>query len=229
MQDIELLSEPSEQRVEEYTTIEELLISCVQARPPLWDCRLPLSCRSKTARDQLWFEIFAEFGENPEFSINFLQKKWRNLRDTYVRLKGKYSPSGSAAKKKKKWEYFDLLSFLNDTIGYRQTVSNIGSESISSRTTPLDRPANSTATAPVVRGSQANVKNKNQNTCVEEAIIDALARVSESSSSNESAITQINPICARISDILYKMPEKERTLLEIKLLQMAYEDAKNFL
>lgn len=86
--------------VEEYI-VEELLIFCIQARPPLWKSRLTLKERSKTIRDQLWLEVFQEFGENPEYSLEFLQKMWRNLRDTYVRIRGDYVPSGSAAKKKK--------------------------------------------------------------------------------------------------------------------------------
>lgn len=86
--------------VEEYI-VEELLIFCIQAQPPLWKSRLTLKERSKTIRDQLWLEVFQEFGENPEYSLEFLQKMWRNLRDTYVRIRGDYVPSGSAAKKKK--------------------------------------------------------------------------------------------------------------------------------
>lgn len=121
--------------------MEELLISCVQARPPLWDSRLPIKDRSKTIRGNLWTEIFQEFGGNPNFSLEFLMKKWRNLRDTYVRLKGEYTPSGSAAIKKKKWEYMDVLSFLNDTISYKTTVSNLDirllTDSRSSITPPL--------------------------------------------------------------------------------------------
>lgn len=48
----------------------------------------------------LWKEIYQEFGSNADFSDDFLMKKWRNLRDTYVRIRGEAEPSGSAAKKK---------------------------------------------------------------------------------------------------------------------------------
>lgn len=62
--------------------------------------------------------------EQEEFAVPILMRKWRNLRDTYVRIKGEmesYIPSGSGAgkKKRKKWEYYDLMSFLNETIKYR--------------------------------------------------------------------------------------------------------------
>ncbi|KAL1489733.1 hypothetical protein ABEB36_013668 [Hypothenemus hampei] len=84
-----------------YTTLEELLITFVQARPILWDYRIPIQERSKSNRDRLWKEIFEEFGENPELPIDFLQKKWKNLRDTYIRLRNEYTPSGAPSKKKK--------------------------------------------------------------------------------------------------------------------------------
>ncbi|KAG5887535.1 hypothetical protein JTB14_013805 [Gonioctena quinquepunctata] len=116
--------------------IEELLINCVEARPPLWDCRLPLVQRSKTIRDELWLEIYREFGEQPEFSIKYLMTKWRNLRDTYVRVKGEYESykkSGSAAKKTKVWEYYENISFSRDTLNHRPTIVNIV-------TTPLTSP-----------------------------------------------------------------------------------------
>ncbi|XP_050316141.1 uncharacterized protein LOC126750539 [Anthonomus grandis grandis] len=62
-----------EETLQQYT-VEELLITCVEARPPLWNSRLSLKERSKTIRDRLWLEIFQEFAENPEFSLDFLKK-----------------------------------------------------------------------------------------------------------------------------------------------------------
>uniref|UniRef100_A0A6P7GGN3 Uncharacterized protein LOC114342324 n=1 Tax=Diabrotica virgifera virgifera TaxID=50390 RepID=A0A6P7GGN3_DIAVI len=113
------------ENVEQECTVEELLIACVMDRPPLWDSRLPIKVRSKTTRDKMWQEIYTVFGENPQYSIEFLSKKWRNLRDTDVRIRNDYTPSGSGAVKKKKWEYFDSLHFLKDTVSYKNTVFNI--------------------------------------------------------------------------------------------------------
>lgn len=42
-------------------------------------------------------------------------------------------------------------------------------------------------------------------------------------------VTEVNPICQRISELLNNVPQGERTLLEIKLLQVAYEGAKKYL
>lgn len=185
------------------------------ARPPLWDSRLPLKDRSKTIRDNLWLEVYEEFGASPEFPIEFLIKKWRNLRDTYVRLKGEYTPSGSAGKKKKMWEYFQNLTFLNDTIAYKATVTNLSP--LMSPNTEQDLSARQKQVeAPSPRQKQVEAPS----TKMEGAILNALNRV------NVPLIeAPVNPICIRISEMLNEMPQRPRALLEIKLLQVAFEGA----
>ncbi|XP_050314863.1 uncharacterized protein LOC126749222 [Anthonomus grandis grandis] len=214
-------------KVIEYT-VEELLISCVQARPPLWDSRLDLKERSKTIRDNMWLEIYKEFGENPNFSLDFLQKKWRNLRDTYVRIKGEYLPSGSGAKRKRKWEYFDNMSFLNDTLSFRPTVSNVPLPRESPSTSAVPSPLTSPISGDEGRHRQKGSQKASQNV-VEGAILKALEKINEPVQISAPTMPDINPICQRISDMLALMPQKERTLLEIKLLQVAYEGSKEYL
>lgn len=43
------------------------------------------------------------------------KKKWKNIKDYYKKEK-KELPSGSAATKKKKYVYFEMLGFLDKTI-----------------------------------------------------------------------------------------------------------------
>jgi hypothetical protein len=47
------------------------------------------------------------------------------LRGSYRTKKNEYEPSGSGAKKKKIWAYFESLTFLNPYISERKTCSNI--------------------------------------------------------------------------------------------------------
>lgn len=200
------------------------------ARPPLWDSRLSIKARSKTIRDNLWLEIWDEFGQNPDFPVDCLIKKWRNLRDTYVRLKGEYTPSGSAAKKKKKWEYFELMSFLNDSIKFRPTVSNV-------KLTPQS----STSSSPLMsslfaeQGDELETPRRSQpehpdpkveKSGVEGAILQALNRIN---TPHVESSNTVNPICLRISELLSNMPQQARTVLEIKLLGIAYEGAEDYL
>ncbi|KAL1487947.1 hypothetical protein ABEB36_015330 [Hypothenemus hampei] len=54
---------------------------------------MPIQQRSQIKREKLWQEIFEKFRQNSEFPIEFLQKKWKNLKDTYIRLRSEYIPS----------------------------------------------------------------------------------------------------------------------------------------
>lgn len=51
--------------------------------------------------------------------VDDLQKKWKNVKDYYKKEK-KELPSGSAAAKKKKYVYFEMLGFLDKTIERRR-------------------------------------------------------------------------------------------------------------
>ncbi|KAF5283209.1 hypothetical protein FQR65_LT14040 [Abscondita terminalis] len=165
-------------------TVEELLISLIQIRPPLWDSRLPLPQRSKTIRDKLWAEIYEQFGEQEEYSIEVLMKKWRNLRDTYVRLKGEYEtyvPSGSASKKRKKtWEFYEQMAFLNDTLNYRNTTTN------------LKLSPSSTSSG------DEHKKQRNKPNSTDAAIIDAISRIN-STPVEAASKEDVNPVCIRLS------------------------------
>lgn len=57
-----------------------------------------------------------------------LQKKWRNIRDSFVKAhKAKENKSGSEAKKKCPYVFYDNLLFLKDTVSVNLTSSNITS------------------------------------------------------------------------------------------------------
>ncbi|XP_060875270.1 uncharacterized protein LOC132948688 [Metopolophium dirhodum] len=60
-------------------------------------------------------------------SVN-LQKKWRNIRDCFVKAhKAKENKSGSEAKKKCPYVFYDNLLFLKDTVSVNLISSNITS------------------------------------------------------------------------------------------------------
>ncbi|CAH1106939.1 unnamed protein product [Psylliodes chrysocephalus] len=212
--------------------VEELLATFVQQRPPLWDSRLPLSRRSKTVRDGLWLEIFKEFSE--QFSIEFLQRKWRNMRDTFIKVKGEvesYIPSGSATKKRKKvWKYYEIMCFLKDSIIPRKTsysgfevLSPTALKNCSSPSTSVEKTGNSEPAAESDRRKATGKKN------VDQAILSMIDSIPANKPCPAQPLQTVNPICLRISDLLDKMSQREKTLLEIKLLSQAYEGSKEFL
>jgi len=113
-------------------SMEEILISAVQDRPPLWNFKTTLpSQRTKAAKEKLWEEI-ADFmnknKENKQYTVTTLKLKWKNLYDTYrVYLMKEKGRSGQAAKKNKPWQHMKQMSFLKDSfdLGIKNTISNL--------------------------------------------------------------------------------------------------------
>ncbi|KAF5307392.1 hypothetical protein FQR65_LT18429 [Abscondita terminalis] len=71
----------------------------------------------------LTFGLWFKNALGDKYTAESLQKKWRNLRDTFIRSKGEmeaYVPSGSqATNKKRPWKYYYAMAFLNDTMNHR--------------------------------------------------------------------------------------------------------------
>ncbi|CAG9814584.1 unnamed protein product [Phaedon cochleariae] len=110
---------------------EEVLITLVFERRPLWDHTLPLSQRSKAIKDKLWLEINRMM--NGVWSLDQIQRKWKSMKDRYLKLKSEYSehvPTGSGRDKAKKitWKYYGMLTFLSSVNVPRKTVSSLHEE-----------------------------------------------------------------------------------------------------
>ncbi|CAG9773417.1 unnamed protein product [Ceutorhynchus assimilis] len=108
---------------------DELLISLVYARKPLWDFRTPLQARQGNKVKQLWEEVANLLGGL--FTIDLVKKRWRQLRDDYMRAKKKvtaYVPSGAGAADvppRPTFKYYDLMKFLEETDEDTMTISNV--------------------------------------------------------------------------------------------------------
>ena len=102
----------------------EALIQEVQAYASIWDTR------SKHHKDVVingnaWSNILANMratfseGSLEEHRLNSeenLKSSWRNLRDTYRRMKlNSRGKSGSGCKKKTEWPFFQMLRFLDQS------------------------------------------------------------------------------------------------------------------
>lgn len=108
----------------------ERLIMAVLDRPSLYDFRINVKERSKIKKSSLWEEIRNILGGDR--SIKDLQKRWKYLRDCYMRSKRKmkeYVPSGSAASAsanlKSNFKFFELMKPLDDTFQTKLTVSTL--------------------------------------------------------------------------------------------------------
>ena len=59
------------------------------------------------------------------FSVENCRRKWKSLRDTYLRERRKVAKSGSAAGAAKRRKYLGVLSFLDPFITPRPTSGNM--------------------------------------------------------------------------------------------------------
>ncbi|KAK7124650.1 hypothetical protein R3I94_018887 [Phoxinus phoxinus] len=103
--------------------MEERIILAVSSRPELYDTTSYIY-RDRNKKDLAWKSVGEEIGQ-PE---DMCRKKWKSLRDTYLKERRKEMDkrSGSAAGSVKKWKYSLILGFLDPFVTPRETTSNMG-------------------------------------------------------------------------------------------------------
>ncbi|XP_049451174.1 transcription factor Adf-1-like, partial [Epinephelus fuscoguttatus] len=111
--------------------MEEKVVIAVCGYPELYDttCLLYRDCNKK---EQAWVKVAEETG----VPVDQCRKKWKSLRDTYLKERRKEAEkrSGAAAGPVKRWKYSAALSFLNPFItprekdraaGYRESEAGL--------------------------------------------------------------------------------------------------------
>ncbi|KAL7376639.1 hypothetical protein ABVT39_012534 [Epinephelus coioides] len=103
--------------------MEDKLIVAVCGHPELYDTTMVLY-RDRSRKEQAWVKVSEEAG----LPVDVCRRKWKSLRDTYLRERKKETEkrSGAAAGTGKKWRYFAVLSFLDPFVAQRETSGNIG-------------------------------------------------------------------------------------------------------
>ncbi|XP_073720310.1 uncharacterized protein [Misgurnus anguillicaudatus] len=103
--------------------MEERLILSVSGHLGIYDTT-SYFYRDRIKKDLAWKSVSEEIGQ-PE---DICRKKWKSLRDTYLkeRKKEMEKRSGSAAGSGKKWKYSQILGFLEPFVTPRETSSNMG-------------------------------------------------------------------------------------------------------
>ncbi|XP_077298909.1 uncharacterized protein LOC143920081 [Arctopsyche grandis] len=172
----------------------ERFILEVRNRVCLWDSR-EKSFSDRTEKKQAWEEIgkilYASWEDEKERKqqefVEELQKKWKHLRDYHVKEKKQENTrSRSAAPKKRKSSYIDLLCFLNAVKESRISSGNISA--------PVDDSINdSTENTCDEPSTNINSQHKNENSASSK--IDAVPEISQTSRKSEMTPFQQNLIC----------------------------------
>uniref|UniRef100_A0A672RD65 MADF domain-containing protein n=1 Tax=Sinocyclocheilus grahami TaxID=75366 RepID=A0A672RD65_SINGR len=103
----------------------EKFILAVSENPILYDTSLE-SYRDFNRKNEAWKRVSEIVG----LSVDECRKKWRDLRNVYVRERReeKKIKSGAAATQKRPWRYYHIISFLLPFVSSRPTSGNMEEE-----------------------------------------------------------------------------------------------------
>ncbi|ROL48212.1 Transcription factor Adf-1 [Anabarilius grahami] len=112
-------------------------IVAVCGHPELYDVS-SYFYRDSNKKDLAWKRISEEIGQ----SEDLCRKRWKSLRDTYLKERRKETEkrSGSAAESAKRWKYSAVLSFLDPFVSPGETSGNMESRDRDEQTTGYDHP-----------------------------------------------------------------------------------------
>ncbi|GFR29761.1 uncharacterized protein TNCT_699551 [Trichonephila clavata] len=110
---------------ESHTMNVELLINKVRENKAIYDA----SDRNHSNRNFI-ANVWIKIGEELSMPGEQLKEKGHQLRSNYMRAKRRenHKPSGSGAKPKSTWPYFEVMSFLDPSLESRSTSGNVAFE-----------------------------------------------------------------------------------------------------
>ncbi|KAG0439244.1 hypothetical protein HPB47_016711 [Ixodes persulcatus] len=118
----------------------ERLIAEVEQRPSLWDSRSPKN-RNVVTKNADWRRVAAALNS----SGKEVQRRWKNLRDTFLRRlrDSELSPTSKDKAACVRWAYFHQMMFLKDVLDIRPTAFSgyVQKRPRASRADAVPRPA----------------------------------------------------------------------------------------
>ncbi|KAL7382809.1 hypothetical protein ABVT39_027951 [Epinephelus coioides] len=96
------------------------LIVEVEKYRELYDPQHPFY-KDNSKKDQCWDAVATAIGS----TLEECKRRWKQLRDSYVKNKNKTVPSGSAGGSQKDWKYSNIMSFLLPHLQPRSSISTL--------------------------------------------------------------------------------------------------------
>lgn len=145
-----------------------------------------------------------------------LQKKWKNIRDSFLRelRRVKGAKSGAAAKRKSPYVYFQHLMFLKDTVEPNTTESNINDAENIVPPTPES----------VSQGQPRSKKKKEDNNFEKEDLVLVLKESINSRSQRESALEDDDDRLFMLSLVkdFKKIPESAKLKTKMEMINLIH-------
>ncbi|XP_034836476.1 uncharacterized protein [Maniola hyperantus] len=202
----------------------ELFIDEIEKRVAIWDMESS-DYSNRIIKRRNWeeiVEIFCEAGDSEEKKKTLgtlLQKKWKGLRDGFVRemKKKKTTPSGSGASSKAKYIYFERLMFLERSTRNKITESNINTASVEEQEFSGDG-------EDVMRPPRSQAKRKKKLNAADEEFISIiktnLASGNQPQTSNQTESDDDKLFCLSLHKELLKVPEEHRLQTKIEIMKV---------
>lgn len=155
------------------------------------------------------------------FTGTLLQKKWKGLRDGFVRemKKKKTTPSGSGASGKAKYIYFERLMFLERSTRNKITESNINTASVAAEEQEFSGDGED-----VMRPPRSQTKKKKKLNAADEEFLSIiktnLASGNQPQTSNQVESDDDKLFCLSLHKELVKVPEENRLQTKIELMKV---------
>ncbi|XP_008208284.1 uncharacterized protein LOC100116323 [Nasonia vitripennis] len=123
------MGEPSDYQ---YSNLDELLIALVRERPALYDIRVPERERTKSAKQNLWYEISQQM--EGCLKPDAAELRWKYLRENFLKARNKQRlkeelaeqnglPVPTARNGKYSFRYYAIMEFLSEPVDYQKSLS----------------------------------------------------------------------------------------------------------
>ncbi|CAK1592493.1 unnamed protein product [Parnassius mnemosyne] len=168
----------------------DLFIDEIQKRPAIWDMQSP-DYKNKILKKRNWeeiVEIFSDCEDNLEKKKllgGTLMKKWKSIRDNYLResKRQKKLPSGSGSSKHTPYVYYRKLQFLPNSTAYNDTESNYQSSGTTG--SDVDNIIDNADLMPPPKDQMEGPRKRQKINAVDKQIVDILQKSLNAREQNE--------------------------------------------
>ncbi|KAG8289300.1 hypothetical protein J6590_107336 [Homalodisca vitripennis] len=201
----------------------------IEKRRALWDLESP-DYKNRVLKRSAWEEVVDIFSktestveEKKQLGI-VLQKRWKNLRDSFARelRKKKTTKSGSGAVKGTPYVYFQRLIFLENTVRNKETTSNLDLSSNSQLPEEEEADTEDLVTPGPINSGESQRKKIKLNP-VDKHFSDILTKsiaVREKQQLESTNDDEDKLFCLSLYKELKKIPEQGRIRTKIQLLEV---------
>ncbi|CAG9819985.1 unnamed protein product [Phaedon cochleariae] len=177
----------------------------------------------------MWREVYEEIDRM--IPLDIIEKKWKNIKDTFLKHLKTYKPSGGGVDERKKWKHFECMYFLANVNSNRKTFGNFEtvetevdlSAPSTSKTPDLLTPKTSKIESKTLINSPDITTSRNKRQKKRDQSDQLLMEILQQPAPTSHAAPVISPALMAVQELLKKMPQRIRMEAEIDFLNRFYQ------